>query len=647
MSRRKLSPAMMMATILGGGDAVAPTVTITSSESSPSFINPIPVAFALSEVSTDFAIGDVTVGAGGTLGNFAGSGTAYTADLTITSAGATVTLDVAANAFHDAVGNGNTVATQFSVTLALSLYDEFTTDDAAPLSSPRTCEPGPGTITAVQTDGQFSISGGKLAWTAQASPAHGDERIDAPTVSKAAGVYAFYKKVVLSTGNTQTFGFDTNATLEPISFSARMDFLTFRITYSAGSAANVRTFATTTEYDLVLIMDGTLGYVFIRGGAFSRWTLLWVQTISETTLYPAISPYDTTGTLAGWVIGTTPESLFASAYAYATQRVASPANPQTLTALADALIEFTWTAATGETLTILFRRTDDDNTLKLVCSQTDSKAYMYKREAGVDTELGPAGGVATTFTNGSVYRILITIDGTTVTSHVSGTRKQNVTSTYNQTVAGAKVSGFATGSNFVSYPIDGTTALSTINSATLSFLVLGDSKSTSTGYPDDLVVLANATNGVFCTSAYPALDVGGYTLSNAKSVIDANLATRFDNPTWALLNYGANDVTALPTEAQWKSDLTYILDALHVKYPSMQVYIMRPWKRSEATDCNSLATWISDVVATRSSFAHLGPDERVFLENGDDGVTYTSDGIHPNAAGYALTAAEWKTVLGL
>ena len=41
------------------------------------------------------------------------------------------------------------------------LYDEFTTADAAPITSPRTCEPGPGVLTkTLDTDGNASIGGG-------------------------------------------------------------------------------------------------------------------------------------------------------------------------------------------------------------------------------------------------------------------------------------------------------------------------------------------------------------------------------------------------------------------------------------------------------------------------------------------------------
>jgi len=42
------------------------------------------------------------------------------------------------------------------------LYDEFITPDAAPLTSPRTCEPGPGTLAITDTASVLSISGGQL-----------------------------------------------------------------------------------------------------------------------------------------------------------------------------------------------------------------------------------------------------------------------------------------------------------------------------------------------------------------------------------------------------------------------------------------------------------------------------------------------------
>jgi hypothetical protein len=42
------------------------------------------------------------------------------------------------------------------------LHDEFTTEDPNPVASPRTCEPGPGTLVVVDSDAQLSIAGGRL-----------------------------------------------------------------------------------------------------------------------------------------------------------------------------------------------------------------------------------------------------------------------------------------------------------------------------------------------------------------------------------------------------------------------------------------------------------------------------------------------------
>lgn len=143
------------------------------------------------------------------------------------------------------------------------------------------------------------------------------------------------------------------------------------------------------------------------------------------------------------------------------------------------------------------------------------------------------------------------------------------------------------------------------------------------------------------------LSVGGATAASWAAGITSGLAGVTNNVRWALINLGANDVSALPAEATWKADMATILDAINAKWPLAKVYIMRPWRQGEAADCNSLATWIADIVAARSSWAFVGPDERVFLENGDDGATYTSDGVHPtDPAGYLLTVDQWKTVLG-
>ncbi len=145
------------------------------------------------------------------------------------------------------------------------------------------------------------------------------------------------------------------------------------------------------------------------------------------------------------------------------------------------------------------------------------------------------------------------------------------------------------------------------------------------------------------------ISAGGETVASTKLTIDASLAlhsSTTDQVRWVLLNFGANDANDGVTEANWKADYGYILDAIHAKWPDALLYVMRPWTRGYDAQCDLFAAWIGDLVTARAGWAFLGPDERDFLENGDNGVTYTSDGTHPNDAGYALTAAQWQTVMG-
>ncbi len=87
---------------------------LCSSSGSTSSDSTLPITFTLSETAANFADTDITV-TNGTLSDFTGSGTSYTATLTPTGGGV-VTIDVAPSAFTDAVGNNNTVATQHTRT---------------------------------------------------------------------------------------------------------------------------------------------------------------------------------------------------------------------------------------------------------------------------------------------------------------------------------------------------------------------------------------------------------------------------------------------------------------------------------------------------------------------------------------------------
>ena len=98
-------------------DSTAPSVSISSNDvvsGGLSNLETIVIIFSLSEVSTNFAVADITV-SGGALSGFSGSGKNYSAIFTPNSNGQK-TIDVAVNKFTDAANNNNTAATQFIYT---------------------------------------------------------------------------------------------------------------------------------------------------------------------------------------------------------------------------------------------------------------------------------------------------------------------------------------------------------------------------------------------------------------------------------------------------------------------------------------------------------------------------------------------------
>lgn len=92
------------------------TVLLSTTAESPTTTSPIPVKIDFSRDVTNFVVSDLVV-SNGSAGNFAGSGKAYTVDITPSTSG-TVTVDLPANAVDDAVDGTvkNPAATQLSVT---------------------------------------------------------------------------------------------------------------------------------------------------------------------------------------------------------------------------------------------------------------------------------------------------------------------------------------------------------------------------------------------------------------------------------------------------------------------------------------------------------------------------------------------------
>jgi uncharacterized repeat protein (TIGR02059 family) len=88
-------------------DTLSPSIAISADKTSLNAAQTATLTFTLSDTSTDFNLSDVTVG-GGTLSNFSGSGTTYTATFTPVANSTTVgSVNVGSGKFSDAAGNLN------------------------------------------------------------------------------------------------------------------------------------------------------------------------------------------------------------------------------------------------------------------------------------------------------------------------------------------------------------------------------------------------------------------------------------------------------------------------------------------------------------------------------------------------------------
>lgn len=112
-----------LVTLFSGGDAIAPTFAISALSGTS---NVLAMQIVASEAVTGFAVGDITISAGGSLANFAtADNITFTVDWTL-AAGAN-TLDIAAGVCQDAAGNENTAATQFNAGF-LTMQPDSTAD---------------------------------------------------------------------------------------------------------------------------------------------------------------------------------------------------------------------------------------------------------------------------------------------------------------------------------------------------------------------------------------------------------------------------------------------------------------------------------------------------------------------------------------
>lgn len=326
------------------------------------------------------------------------------------------------------------------------LHDEFTTDEAAPLTSPRTCEPGPGAFQIIDPAGtNIKITNGVLSLTGRNSWDDTGFSATEPIERVPGLVYATRyirygsASIPMLLAPTSTLTRNGSGWTLGNSISAKVKVYDIMGTLTQGRF-----------YDLFTILRDTGAY-YVFTDDMGRWLLGYVEKADTTNpVYPQASIFhNQEQRLDNLSVFQIPEWNDADIYSI---RVAVPSSGETIATEANALVEFTWTPAAGETLNLQVRRVNDDNCWIVRGDQVGGTVKLIKKAAGVETELASA---AQTWTVGATYRVhVVALNAAICVSINSTNRIDYTTATFQQVATGAKVTGFTTGSDFIAWPME-------------------------------------------------------------------------------------------------------------------------------------------------------------------------------------------------
>lgn len=540
------------------------------------------------------------------------------------------------------------------------LLDTFTTADG-PGSRTRTAD-GTGQWEIIDTASKNVVAAGEMALTATTAfnatavgkdnAAGGFTR--APglaliTKGRFAGLTGFLgwtKSLTLSDANLlHAYGYNTNPSL--VMRSAATQLL-------PGGGAPTRT---NTLWHSVLQSTGAL--------IFWNYRLMWHDTQDNTaTLYPVLTQLSTTGAANLDEVSVVQLSQFEAAWgvnrAKATTYRATSVASQVEVMDAFGLVRHSMLAATGITQNLWVRCSDASNGWIVRFDQAGSTVKIIELVAGVETERASA---AQPQNNGTTYNWTVLCNGLSIKVFINA----GLVTSWNQAISNITATGLMidrAGTELYAWALD-FTELAAFPRVKM-ILGVGDSKTFGTGdevntpgaeasgYPRYLVDLLGAGYGELMARN----GTGGQTTATLATNIYTQLAAHYGKVDYICLNTSVNDISGavpgtLPAEATWKANYTTILDALHYQFPNAVVGCALMWKASATgvdgfgAACNTLNGWVQDVVATRSSFAIVGPDERIILKGSDNGVSELADTLHPLNATYQAMAAAWRTTFGL
>jgi lysophospholipase L1-like esterase len=563
--------------------------------------------------------------------------------------------------------------------VAYLLRDEFTTAAEAPVTSPRTGEPGPGTFTLVQTDGQFSIANGKIVFPAQTTPTFGDLSAWGAAQTRAVGLGCAWQINVSTRGFVQA-GWDSNTAGAINDAVYPQNTGAISINQNAATVALLggnNPYAADTDYVLATVLRSTGAWYYMRGGAYGSWCRLWTSNVGNgATVYPALGNYAAVGSsdygrafqlLAPFDSDTGPATAAISG---------TVSEAATFTHAVDSLLYLdAVTLPSAGSIRVAFRRDDDDNCWVLDINSAGNLSLIL-RTGGVDAAplITSAGAV----TNG--VRVGIGWDGPNLRAWVTATNKGNsdlakqLQGRTSGKVLSLGTGGAITGLNTWScYPGGAErAALNRFVPRPGTYAVFfGDSITAGTGASDAAHRYANiaatAQGWTLVNSG-----ISGTTLQNTVQTATATSGLATDNngrdtcanrvvrhaPDRVVILYGLNDLRlndVAYSDANYQTDLGEVVDLIVAGgTPASSIVIGSPpyctnyaghAAPSNAGSAEKHAAYVAAAAAVATAKGTRYADVYAAMVAGGGNSLLSADNVHPNDAGHAVIATAIQAAL--
>jgi len=308
------------------------------------------------------------------------------------------------------------------------LYDTFQTADAAPITSPRTCEPGPGTLTV--TGNALSIANDRLVIPAPSSTWEGVSSVGGFTLGAGLAIMGD----VYSAGAGSVFGI-TFTNLSGTSETDASGYSRHRRnfgTYVVGAPSV--TVGTWAAGKYVSVIRGTEGVFFIRDGS-----LVWVagteMTDHASTIYATIGSYNAVSEINSLAVIDLPANGYTdwdADFSTITDSETNPANGTTYSCDVNHHQTMTFTFEATNYARLSGRYDGGTSYGYRVRCVSDLSLIVQERQGEAVATLHTEAGV---FADGVVYQIDAVCEGSTLKVYVNNVLKTTETIQYNATTA--------------------------------------------------------------------------------------------------------------------------------------------------------------------------------------------------------------------